>query len=503
VKEFLDRFVGNISASAIMTSVFFWSWFDLVPFSTLVGDVAGAGSSPLGLAASMAVSVVTLLVYASSRRLLEHALSPWGFAAACLLAGSLGTALTYAGSLTGSAPLLAVATMLVGVFEGAGIATIGPLITCQGKTNALVHMAVCLPVNIVFVLLGLFLQPKAGVALCILLPMLSALSFVVYLNRGRNDRTIRQALTPAGSARRPTGRRRELARYATVLLLVTVSFGVVNVATQFSAGDGAGWDRASFVPLVIRAAAAASVFLAYVFWSRQPYSILIAALTLMVLGLLVLGIVPAASRGSAPAPYWVVVAGYAVFDLLIWAMIVIVHRGSGAPLARFVCLAYALDQLGNCVGTVLGIGLAVLGGDALALGCGALGALVALSALVTLSGPGAIMGDLRTVVVEPVAPAQGGLASSQGACAPTPPTGGAAAIHEDSVSAIGSRYFLTEREREILSLLVAGRTVPFISEQLGVSQNTVKTHVRHIYAKLDIHDRQELIDLASEPQDMR
>ena len=34
-----------------------------------------------------------------------------------------------------------------------------------------------------------------------------------------------------------------------------------------------------------------------------------------------------------------------------------------------------------------------------------------------------------------------------------------------------------------------------IAEELVISENTVRTHVRHIYAKLDVHSHQELIDL--------
>ena len=73
-------------------------------------------------------------------------------------------------------------------------------------------------------------------------------------------------------------------------------------------------------------------------------------------------------------------------------------------------------------------------------------------------------------------------------------TGEIHALSQD-VRLFAARYFLTEREEEVLDLLVAGRSVPYISERLMVSANTVKTHVRHIYAKLDVHNRQELLDV--------
>jgi DNA-binding CsgD family transcriptional regulator len=53
---------------------------------------------------------------------------------------------------------------------------------------------------------------------------------------------------------------------------------------------------------------------------------------------------------------------------------------------------------------------------------------------------------------------------------------------------------LTPREREILELLARGRTKAHIAEAFFISENTVRNHVKHIYAKLGVHDRQELID---------
>lgn len=55
---------------------------------------------------------------------------------------------------------------------------------------------------------------------------------------------------------------------------------------------------------------------------------------------------------------------------------------------------------------------------------------------------------------------------------------------------------LTEREREVLSLIAQGLTNSEIAEKLTLSVNTVKTHRLHIYRKLELRNRSELIDYA-------
>lgn len=50
-------------------------------------------------------------------------------------------------------------------------------------------------------------------------------------------------------------------------------------------------------------------------------------------------------------------------------------------------------------------------------------------------------------------------------------------------------YGLTDREREILQLLVDGLTQKVVAQQLGISRHTVNTHIRNIYAKLHVRTR--------------
>ncbi len=48
------------------------------------------------------------------------------------------------------------------------------------------------------------------------------------------------------------------------------------------------------------------------------------------------------------------------------------------------------------------------------------------------------------------------------------------------------------------SLLAQGRSKVAIAERLFLSENTVRTHARNLYAKLDVHSRQELLDVIEE-----
>ena len=64
-----------------------------------------------------------------------------------------------------------------------------------------------------------------------------------------------------------------------------------------------------------------------------------------------------------------------------------------------------------------------------------------------------------------------------------------------SVEALGERYGLTKRELQVLALLAEGRNEPYVETALGISRATVKTHITHIYRKMGVTSRQQLIDV--------
>lgn len=61
------------------------------------------------------------------------------------------------------------------------------------------------------------------------------------------------------------------------------------------------------------------------------------------------------------------------------------------------------------------------------------------------------------------------------------------------VHSVAIEFQLSEREREIVALVGRGYSATSVADKLVISPHTVNTHVQHIYAKLGIHKRSELI----------
>ena len=66
-------------------------------------------------------------------------------------------------------------------------------------------------------------------------------------------------------------------------------------------------------------------------------------------------------------------------------------------------------------------------------------------------------------------------------------------MHESSS---GEDYQLTPREKEILQSLSRGNSFKLIAAELGISLETVRTHIKHIYDKLHVQSQIEAVSKA-------
>ncbi len=76
----------------------------------------------------------------------------------------------------------------------------------------------------------------------------------------------------------------------------------------------------------------------------------------------------------------------------------------------------------------------------------------------------------------------------------------APADQEKTISNIFTNGKLTKREYQIVALLLKGRTYKMIADELYLSENTVKTHIKSIYSKYQVNSKTELMNLIAKKE---
>ena len=67
-------------------------------------------------------------------------------------------------------------------------------------------------------------------------------------------------------------------------------------------------------------------------------------------------------------------------------------------------------------------------------------------------------------------------------------------LQEQRIKELAKEFSLSARETEIVMLIARGFTTDNVAKKLVISPYTVNTHIRHVYEKIGIHKRSELID---------
>ena len=76
-----------------------------------------------------------------------------------------------------------------------------------------------------------------------------------------------------------------------------------------------------------------------------------------------------------------------------------------------------------------------------------------------------------------------------------PPSTPPSTALDERCAYVRQHFGLTERETDMVRLLAHGRSKTSISKELFISENTVKSYTRNVYSKLNIHSKQQLLDI--------
>lgn len=479
----LERVLSSIDIKIIIGSAFLWSWVDALFMSVFF--VAPGSKGFMAEAATIAVFGVGAL--ATSFALVNHKIAgslltkKRSLLSAAAL-GSAGSLLFVAAGIGGNWFLMLAGAVCAGVFIATYQVSWGAAYCHDGARSGALYAAGGFACAVLVDVPLLLMVPEASAVFFALLPLVTGF---VFLAVDPQRRTFRPGLD--GVSARARGLMPYLKTYLGIsvlligaVVLVMVGFGYVQhlisfspmMETQVVGGVSTQVARGGAAVLMF------VIVVAFPWCTSMMYRV---GLLIMIAGFMGMPFLFGTDL------FWVsgaiIISGYTAFDLLLWAITSqIAATQSRSPL-KTVAVMRLIALLCYAVGAVVGIVL---------LGDGAQGNRFA-SAETTLVGYLVVIATVLIMSSEDIWVLFG--RSQFAELSGSSDQAGFDLLLEERFE----QFALTAREKEVAALLAYGRTKPWIAERLMISENTVGTHVRNIYKKMKVHDRQEYIDIVLSP----
>lgn len=410
---------------------------------------------------------------------------PWFLASAGALAALGCVCVVQAGSLLVSSTALFVAgSCLTGIGTAALSINAGLLLCAVRPRQALRVILYCelLAALLQFMVLGL--PDPFDLALFVALPLLSAACFVVgSAQRAKPVVQESQRLKPSKA-------------FGLFLLVVCVLSAAANfdkgmhravVSPGQLAEDGSITTLLTVVCLV--------ALLLFISLRRRELNfehLLYPMALVIILSLSVTFFFP----GSAVVGVVLVGVAFQLFDVVTWYMFSYIVYQSKASAVQVVALGRAIIALGVTMGDALGARCAGMGIEDAPLATAVFVLLFAAVIAVFFVFPERQVDKLLLPI--PDEDDEGVASADASEVSAVEGEDATAAEHrgrwKQLCMQLGDERQLTEREKEVLVMLARGYGSQSISDALTISLYTTRAHTRNIYAKLDVHSRQELAD---------
>lgn len=486
---------------------FYYAWIWLCYNSTVL--ISGEGTTDavfMMYLASTTALAVTLVVAALCPRLshgvVESRLAVAGFSLVAAVATVAAGCLSSSG---GSSPLFLAASALTGIGTAWVALRLGTLYSTVPARRVTLYTTASFVTACLLYFLAVGLPHQLGLPFMALLPVFAAL-----VTMTTPDDTVLQKERPSRAKALPPGFFLRLVLAIGVFsLVVGVTRGFATLTQSVVTLDDEG------AVIVFGTACVAGIL--YVLVSLMGNEVDISRLYYPVTILVVLGISVVPLIGSGVFEGRFIGIAYACFIMMIWCLLAHVAHLSGLSPVRVFGLGRGASALGTTAGWLLGSQL--IGQQAqnpLFIWSVSIVMVVALLIVSMLVFNDRIIGMvLRASVAEDYEGGEGAAVEARPAScldAAVSVEKGETAVAEGAGDsgldserrtgaftkrclAVSSTYGLSQRERDVLFLLAKGRTIGYIADDLGVSFNTAKSHIRHVYVKTGVHTRQELLNL--------
>lgn len=488
-------FYGATSPSVLVGLGFLWAWWDLAFYLGIFyswSSKAEGWSIPSFLV-GMAVCGVVLLVFAKHSRKAASWLEKKGvlFASAVIPIISSGCC------IVGAWADIALLVLFGSAANGAILAVLISLWFCmageRGSASAIISMALGIAGGIALDAVILFaLRPLAAAFASGLFPCASILVFRFAALTRVDEYSFFER--PAINARIVGhGLKDEFFGLSVALLvgivIAEVGFNFMNYRFSFASPESAANPLFSYSFLVARGIGALACFISIGIFRVPPQRFFWVGTMLMSAAFALMPFFEAVGVSPLVCNYvnMACFALVAIFEIAVFCEVAAARKVNPiGPVCFGMVFLTGITDLGmglGCVLDILGLGVATY------------------SAITTAVGYIVVFGLFATVTAgQRYLDPDSGAAS--GRRIQTEDQRKAEAEYRRHYEHLVEQARLSGREQEVLGYVLRGSTMRFTAINMGLSENTVKTHVQSIYKKLGIHGRQEACTLFALKDDL-
>lgn len=481
-----DARMGAADIVVLLASSCYWAWFDSATFRpTLFMPFSGSETyTSLCFLITLASGAVILLVAAIMPAWFKARVGGGRNQGIAVGAAVCGNGLTVLGAFLGKPPLLIAGAIAAGAACSFLLLGWARLYSRQGAKSAslLIAAGIALAAFIDILIIGL--SPAFAAAFTIFLPVLSLIIMVVGKKMvGDVESSKPSVVLPIREIFSSTH-----VRFFGLSLSLTAaffifgfSFGFMQYNSSFSPTEL--YPFTSDILLIARGVTAAIIFFAMYFFPQRTYTVFRIGILVGIAGFIAVPFLSMLGNNGLITGF-AIEAGYTAFDIITWTILAelafatdkdavttfapgrfMVHAAivAGFAVAAFFLSNTMLSAYREALSTTVGY-------------------LLVVAEMLLLGENSALWMLVRSST------------SSQDSCITVDADGRQVGLASRNLAQVAQRYGLTDRESDILRYLVMGRSRPRIAQILCISENTVNSHVQHIYRKLDVHGQQDLID---------